>query len=207
VRRLALAAALMVAAASVPAQDAPRIALGAGYSVAAPVGEGWTERGEGAQRSYSRVLGPETHTMVMMTAAGPSGITREQLAAIANADSKEGATLLLRAVSGFMAAAWKWHAAGLDRGRYTVLSKEDTSDAKFAGDVMCAATRIRARDRGPEGYSGEPLILRYVGYTCVSLKRLLDSAHVSYSERGLEADLSPAALEAGEAFARSLRGE
>jgi hypothetical protein len=204
VSRAALAV-LALASACALAQEAPRIALGGGYSVAAPAGEGWIAEGKGAQRSFRRVLGPDSHTLVMLTAAGPSGITREQVEAIANADKNEAANLLIRTLGTFTRAAWKMNSAGVEAARYTVLSKDETVDSKFAGGLICSATRIRARDRGPDGYAGEPLILRYVGYTCVDVGRLMESVHVSYSERAAEADLSDAALEAGEAFARSLR--
>jgi hypothetical protein len=203
----ALAAMMVAAPAAAQADDARRIALDGGYSIAVPAGEGWTEAREGALRSYSRVLGPQSHTLVLVTAAGPSGITREQVQAIAAADRQQGATLLTRALGGFMAIAWKRHAAGLEQDRYTVLSREDAVDSKFAGDLVCAVSRIRVRDGAPAGEAGAARILRYVAYTCVALGRLMNAAHASYSERALEPDLSPEALERGEAFARSLRSD
>jgi hypothetical protein len=51
---------------------------------------------------------------------------------------------------------------------------------------------------------GEPTHLRFVAYSCMNLVGVV-AAHVSYSERGREQDLSDEVMAEGERFARSLQ--
>jgi hypothetical protein len=63
--------------------------------------------------------------------------------------------------------------------------------------------RVRLLDQGAI-VGGAPTHLRFVAYSCMNFVDVV-AAHVSYSERGREQDLSDEVMGEGEIFARSLR--
>ena len=198
----AFLASAATALAQVPpdAGPPPRVDIGGGYTIVAPTGPGWQQTGSPA--SYYKPLGAEGHGLAVIAATGPSGITRQEI--IGAGESKD-ANALVKLVSRFVGVAWKRHAAGLQEGRFEVVDTVNEMAGKgVMGDLVCAYSRIVARDRGAV-VDGAPARLRYVGYTCIEFPDMTVAAHVSYSERGREQDLSDAAMAEGERTARSLQ--
>jgi hypothetical protein len=202
--RSVIAYCLFVAAAhaQAPAGDEPlpRVDIGSGFSVAAPSGDDW--RTTGAPASYYKALGPQDHSLVLAAATGPSGISREEIVAVAGPN---GGTQLVKLVARFVERAWKAHAAGMQDARFEPVDVVNETGGKYSvGKFICGYSRIVVRDRGALA-DGVPARLRYVAYSCVEFPDLTVAATVSYSERGREQDLSDDAMAEGERFARSLR--
>ncbi len=177
-----------------------RVNIGGRFSVEAPASPGWQPTG--GPGSWLKHLVPEGHTLAFIVAAGPSGITQQDVMEIRGPD---GGTRLAKLISGFYARSWAAHAAGMNQPRFTKIEVVNDSGKEAAiGDFLCAKSRIRVRDSGglPEGASRQ---LRYVAYSCIQFPDMTFAAYVSYSERGRDEDLSEAAMAEGERLAQSLR--
>jgi hypothetical protein len=182
-----------------PAQSA-RIDIGGGFSVEAPASPGWQPTG--GPGSWLKRLAPEGHSLAFVVATGPSGITQQDLMQIRG---PEGGARLAKLVSGYYGRAWAAHAAGMNQSRFTKIDVANDSGKEAAlGELLCAKSRIRVRDRGgmPEGATRQ---LRYVAYSCIQFPDMTTAAYVSYSERGRDEDLSDEAMAEGERLAQSLR--
>lgn len=178
----------------------PRIDIGSGFSVSAPMGQGWRTTGEPA--SYNKRLGPKDHSLVLIAATGPSGISRQDIVALRGPD---GGNQLVKLLARFAERAWKAHAAGMQDARFEPLDVVHETGKKYSlGKFICAYSRIVVRDRGAL-VDGVPTRLRYVAYSCVEFPDMIAAAAVTYSERGREQDLSCDAMAEGERFARSLQ--
>lgn len=147
-------------------------------------------------------FGQAGHSLVVTLAAGPSGIGKDDIAALSGPD---GGNRLVKLVTSFMMRAWGAHGTGLtDRRFETVEFRKETGKGFNIEPFFCACSQIRVRDLGAR-IEGEPTVMRMVAYACIDLKDMMTAAHVAYSERGREKDLSDQAFAEGERIARSLR--
>lgn len=185
---------------TIPAVESSRkLEIGARFSVAAPIGDGWRKTGDTA--SYMKVLGPEHHSLVLMASTGPSGITQEDISGFR---APGGVDRMIKLMARFSEMAWKARAAGLEGSRFEAVEKENELGKKYdIGKFICTYSRIVVRDRAAV-VDGVPAKLRYVAYSCLEFPDMREAAIVSYSERGREQDLSDDAMAEGECFARSL---
>lgn len=188
-------------AASVGAQtpgseDPARVDIGNGFSVTVPLGSGWQKTDEPA--TYLKQMNERGHSLVLMATTRPSGITSEDIRATGGDVNR-----LIRLIARFQELSWKLDTA-LDQRRFEKLEVFNESSGKYSiGKFTCAYSRVRVLDQGAI-VEGAPTHLRFVAYSCMNFVDDV-AAHVSYSERGREQDLSDELMGEGERFARSLR--
>jgi hypothetical protein len=192
-----------------PDVDEPvRIDIGGRFSIARPVNGGW--QAAETPGSYRKRLEPQGHTLVFTAVTGPSGISQKDIQTL---QGSGGGNRLVKLVTRFTEDAWKAHNSGLQGGRFEKIDAvNDTnmdivnaaSEKDRLNKFICAYSRIRVYDREAI-VDGRPTQMRYVAYTCIEFPDMTVAAHVSYSERGREQDLSEDALTEGERMARSLQ--
>lgn len=185
------------------AQPSQRLEIGAGFSIAAPGGDGWRKTADPA--TFLKVLGPEHHSLVLMANTGPSGITKEDILGFREPG---GVDTMIKLMARFFSLARKAHAVDLEGLRYELLEMADETQEEATGKYnigkfFCTYSRIVVRDR-EHLVDGSPTRLRFAAYTCLEFPDMRVAAQVSYSERGREQDLSDEALAEGERFVRSL---
>jgi hypothetical protein len=185
-----------------------RIDIGGRFSIAMPANGGW--QAAETPGSYRKLLEPQGHSLVLMAVTGPSGISLEDMKSLSG---KDGGNRLVKLVTRFTEGAWKAHASGIQGNRFKKIDAvnetkmdivNETSGNDRLNKFICAYSRIRVYDREAM-VDGKPTQMRYVAYTCIEFPDMIVAAHVSYSERGREEDLSEDAMAEGERIVHSLQ--